>query len=97
MLPPESSVPENSRDSLHWSDEEVEKLLRLIESGSSIHDLARTLRRSEDDLEQQAHFLGVHIPQHGEMPVLTRTSDSSMASATIHYAPFRPARRGAEV
>ena len=53
-----------------------------------MHDLARTLGRSESALERQARFLGVHIPQHGEMPILTRTSDSPTASATIHYAPF---------
>jgi hypothetical protein len=89
-------VFERLSDSAHWSDEEVEKLLRLVESGSSMHDLARTLGRSESDLERQAQFLGVHIPQHGEMQILTRTSDSSTVSATIHYAPFLQGSRRAE-
>lgn len=72
-----------------WSDEEVERLLRLIEGGGSMNDLVRVLGRNENDLEQQARFLGVHLPQHEELPVLTRTSDSSKASSTtIHYAPF---------
>lgn len=74
----------------------MERLLRLIESGSSMHDLARILDRAEIDLEREAQFLGVHIPQHGAMPILTRTSDSSTASATIHYAPFLPGSRRAE-
>ena len=74
----------------------MERLLRLIESGRSMHDLARTLGRSESDLEKQVQFLGVHISQHSEMPILTRTSDSSTASATIHYAPFSEGRRRAE-
>jgi hypothetical protein len=95
-VPLKHCVPDNSSKSAHWSDEEVERLLRLIESGSSMHDLARILHRSENDLEMQAHFLGVHIPQHGEMPILTRTSDSSTASATIHYAPFLQSARRAE-
>lgn len=74
----------------------MERLLRLIESGSSMHDLARTLDRSESDLGMQAQFLGVHIPLHGEMPIVTHTSDSSTASATIHYAPFLQASHRAE-
>ena len=90
-------MPDNSADPAHWSDDEVERLLRMIESGRSMHDLACALGRSQRDLEKQAQFLGVHIPEHGEVPVLTRTSDSSTASATIHYAPFSQGLRRAEV
>lgn len=72
-----------------WSDEEVERLLRLIESGSSLAELSRALGRSEPSVEQQAKFLGVLIPQHEELAVLTRTADSSSSSSTIHYVPFK--------
>jgi hypothetical protein len=73
---------------MHWSDEEVERLLRLIESGSPLAELSRVLGRSEANVEQQANFLGVLIPRHEELSVQTRTADSSSVSATIHYAPF---------
>jgi hypothetical protein len=86
-------VPTDPQGFAHWSDEEVEQLLRLIESGSSMNDLSRALGRSESDLERQARFLGVHIPQHGEVAVQTTTSDSSTLSATIHYAPSLPTPR----
>ena len=49
----------------------MERLLRLIESGRSMHDLARALGRSESDLEKQAQFLGVHIPQHADPSDIT--------------------------
>jgi hypothetical protein len=80
-----------------WNDEDVERLLRLIESGSPVNDITRALGRSEADLAQQARFLGVHLPHHEEMRVLTRTSDSSTASSTIHYAPFKQTPDRAEV
>ena len=80
-----------------WNDEDVERLLRLIEGGSSVNDIICALGRSEADLAQQARFLGVHLPHHEEMRVLTRTSDSSTASSTIHYAPFKQTARGVEV
>ena len=78
-----------------WSDEEVERLLRLIESGSSLAEMSRTLGRGEQDIELQAKFLGVLVPCHEELSVQTRTADSSAASATIHYAPFASPRRAA--
>lgn len=71
-------------------------MLRLIEGGSSLHDIARVLDRSESELEQEASFLGVLLPQHEAISVSTHTADSSAASATIHYAPFgQPSRRTA--
>ena len=84
-------MPGNAPDFSHWSDEEVEKLLRLIESGSSLADLARALGRSESDLERETRFLSVQIPQHG--PLSTRTADSSAMTATIHCVPVNPERR----
>ena len=78
-----------------WGDEEVERLLRLIESGSSLAELSRALGRSEANIEEQANFLGVLIPRHEELSVQTRTADSSSASATIHYAPFTVSPRRA--
>ena len=75
-----------------WSEEEVEKMLRLIEGGSSLHEIARVLARTERELEQEAGFLGVMLPQHEPLPVSTHTADSSMSS-TIHYAPFGAPRR----
>lgn len=68
-------------------------MLRLIESGSSLHDLARVLGRTEGDIEQKTSFLGVLLPQHEAMPIWTRTADSSAVSATIHYAPFAQSPR----
>lgn len=86
-------MPVDSPDLSPWSDEEVERLLRLIESGSNLAELSRSLDRDEREIELEAHFLGVHIPCHEELPVLTRTADSSAASATIHYAPFKSVMR----
>lgn len=77
-----------SPDFAPWSDEEVERLLRLIETGTPMAELCRALGRSDLDLEQQAQFLGVHLPQHDARTLLTRTSDSSSCSSTIQYAPF---------
>jgi hypothetical protein len=71
-----------------WSDDEVEEMLLLIEQGSSLHDLMRLLGRTAAELEHEARFLGVMLPQHGAMSVSTTTADSSSVSATIHYAPF---------
>ena len=68
-------------------------MLRLIEGGSCLHEIARVLSRTEGDIEQQACFLGVLIPQHGTLRIWTRTADSSEVSATIHYAPFAPSPR----
>ena len=82
-------VPGESPYFTPWSDEDVERLLRLIESGTSVDDLTRSLGREEVDVAQKAHYLGVHLPGHEQLPVLTRTSDSSRASATIHYVPFK--------
>jgi hypothetical protein len=65
-----------------WSDEDVERLLRLIESGCSMAELSRALGRSEVALEQEARFLGVLLPRHGAVHVSTRTADSSSASST---------------
>jgi hypothetical protein len=76
-----------------WSEDEVERLLRLIESGSNLTELSRSLDRNERDIELQAKFLGVLIPCHEELSVQTRTADSCSVSATIHYAPFNPAGR----
>ena len=88
-MPLTITVPMELPNFTAWTDEDVERLLQLIESGSSLHDLTRQLGRNEADLAQQARFLGVHLPQHEEMRVLTRTTDSSRASSTIHYAPFK--------
>ncbi len=62
-------------------------MVRLIEGGSSLHEIARMLGRTESDIEQQASFLGVLIPQHAAIRIWTQTTDSSEASAIIHYAP----------
>ena len=72
-------------------------MFRLIEVGSSLQDLARVMGRTEGDIEQQAAFLGVRIPHHEALRVLTRTTDSCAASLTVHYAPFAqsPRRIGA--
>ena len=70
----------------------MERLLNLIESGRATCEIARALGLSETDLQQQARFLGVQLPEHHEMHVLTQTADSCAASATIHYAPFIAAR-----
>jgi hypothetical protein len=78
----------DSTDFSPWGDDDVEQLLRLIESGSSLAELSLILGRSQPDVERQAHFLGVLVPEHGELAVSTRTVDSSAVSATIHYAPF---------
>jgi hypothetical protein len=86
-------VPAEFPNGSRWSDEDVEKMLRLIEGGSSLHDLMRFLGRTEAELTQEAFFLGVMLPQHGAMSVSTTTADSSAASATIHYAPFGQAPR----
>jgi hypothetical protein len=86
-------VPADFSNFAPWGDDEVERMLRLIESGSSMRDLCRALNRSEVDLEQQAQFLGVLLPEHEELSVLTRTADSSAATSTIHYAPFLQPRR----
>jgi hypothetical protein len=90
-------VPVEPSNLTPWSDEDVEQLLRLIESGSSLAELSRALGRSEYDVEQQAQFLGVLIPRHEELAVQTRTADSSSISATIHYAPFATGSRRATV
>ena len=71
----------------------MERLLRLIESGSSLADLARALGRSESDLEEETRFLSVQIPQHETISTFTRTADSSAMTATIHCAPVIPERR----
>lgn len=88
-------MPVNSPNVSPWGDEEVERLLRLIETGSSLAELSRTLGRGEQDIESQADFLGVLVPRHEELSVQTRTADSSAVSATIHYAPFAPSSRRA--
>ena len=88
-------MPEGRFIGVPWDDDEVEKLLRLIEGGNSLSDLSRLLGRSEYDVEQQAQFLGVLLPQHEAMSVSTYTEDSSAISATIHYAPFAQAPRRA--
>ena len=71
----------------------MEKLLRLIESGSSLADLARALGRSESDLEEETRFLSVQIPQHEPISRSTRTADSSEMTATFHCAPAQAERR----
>jgi hypothetical protein len=76
-----------------WSDDEVERLLRLIESGSNLTELSRSLGRGEPEIESEASFLGVMVPSHEELSVQTRTVDSCSVSATIHYVPFNPAGR----
>jgi hypothetical protein len=81
-------VPAEYTHSSLWSDEDVEKMLRLIELGSSLRDIIRLLGRTEAELTREAAFLGVMLPRHGAMTVSTTTADSSAASATIHYAPF---------
>jgi hypothetical protein len=86
-------VPAEFPNGSRWSDEDVEKMLRLIESGSSLHDLMRFLGRTEAELTQEAFFLGVMLPRHGAMSVSTTTADSSEVSSTIHYAPFGQAPR----
>ena len=82
-------MPDESPNFASWSDEDVERLLRMIESGRSVNDMTRVLGRDEADVAREAQFLGVHLPGHEEMRVLTRTTDSSKASTTIHYAPFK--------
>jgi hypothetical protein len=74
----------------HWSDDEVERLLNLIESGRPTREIARALARSETDLQEQARFLEVQLPEHREIRVLTKTADSSAVSVTIHYASCLP-------
>jgi hypothetical protein len=80
-----------------WNDDDVERLLRLIESGSSVNEITGALGRSEVDVTQQARFLGVHLPSRERSRVLTRTSDSSVVSSTIRYAPFKQIPERAEV
>jgi hypothetical protein len=86
-------VPVDSPKLSPWSDDEVERLLRLIESGSNLTELSRSLGRHERDIESEASFLGVMVPCHEELSVQTRTVDSCSVSATIHYAPFNPVGR----
>ena len=81
-------MPPEFTHSSSWSDEDVEKMLRLIELGSSLRDIIRLLGRTEAELAQEAAFLGVMLPRQGAMTVSTTTADSSAVSATIHYAPF---------
>jgi len=90
-------VRSDSAEFAHWSDEDVERLLRLIEGGSSLAELSRVLERSEADVERQARFLGVMVPQHEALAVQTRTTDSGKVSATIHYAPLSAAKRRAGI
>ena len=85
-------MPLNS-PSPRWGEDDVERLLRLIESGSSVEELSRVFGRTEVEVERQARFLGVLIHRHEELPVQTRTADSSCESATIHYAPFASSSR----
>lgn len=66
----------------------MERFLRLIEGGCPLADMAKNLGRSENDVAYQAQFLGVQLPQHEALPVSTSTADSSIASTTVHYAPF---------
>jgi predicted transcriptional regulator len=82
----------NLPDFSPWSDEDVERLLSLIESAASTHDIAQALGRNESDLQKQARFLGVLLPEHEETGVITRTADSSSTNSTIRYVPFRPRR-----
>jgi len=92
-LPLNRDVPAEFPSGAAWSDDDVEKMLRLIEGGSSLHELARLLGRTDGDIAQQASFLGVLIPQHEALRIWTRTADSSGVSASIHYAPFAQSPR----
>lgn len=91
--PLKQNVPAEFSSSVAWSDDDVEKMLRLIEGGASARALARIMGRNKGDIEQQASFLGVLLPQHEAMPFWTRTTDSAVASATIHYDPLATAPR----
>jgi hypothetical protein len=80
-------VPEKDCIELTWSDDDVERFLRLVEAGSSLADMARYLGLKEDAIAQKAEFLGVMLPQHESLPLGTITSDSSTTRATMHCVP----------
>ena len=84
----------DSRDFAPWSDAEVERLLSLVETGSSTLNIAQALGREESDVKQQARFLGVQLIERQETGLLTRTLDSSSKNAAIRFVPFRPRRSG---
>jgi len=75
----------------HWTDEEVEALIALIEQGLSFSDIVSRLGRDPAEVEHEAFFLGVSLPRHEAVPVSTHTGNSSgisiIAGSTLHFAP----------
>ena len=75
----------------HWTDEEVEALIHLIEQGLAFTDIVSRLGRHPAEVEIEATFLGVSLPRHEAVPVSTHTGNSSgiciVAGSTFHFAP----------
>ena len=79
-----------------WTEEEVEKLIGLIEGGASFGELVSRLGCTETELQQGASYLGVLLPKHESVPIATLTANSSPAhseGSTIHLAPTVPLAR----
>jgi hypothetical protein len=82
------SVPVDCPTAPSWSDDEVEKLLRLIENGVPSRDIAHILNRDRADVEQKASFLGVSL-RRVTASTLTCTADSAAASALVSFCPLQ--------
>ena len=68
-----------------WSDDEIERLVELIENGAHLDVLASRLGRSEREVREYGSYLGLLLPEHS--PKASRNHERS----PVGSCPFPPA------
>lgn len=71
----------------YWTPHEQATLVRLINKGAPLADIAFRLRRSEDAIKMKLKRLGVAVP---EKCLAKKPSDKVTAKATTTTAPIKP-------